>query len=73
MQGGARLKKTTTVNLGKGGTDTVNIGDNTKGKGKLVIENMDSNRDTLNYGGQSFTRKDIEDGVAGLPDNNELG
>merc|ERR1711871_746354 len=59
LQGGSKLKKNNTVDLGKGGTDTVNIGDNIKGKGKLIIENMDGKRDTLNYGGQSFTRKDI--------------
>lgn len=72
LSGGSKLKKTNTVDLGKGGTDTVIIGQNTTGKGKLIIENMDK-RDTLSYGGEEFTKKQIVKGEADLPSFIELG
>jgi len=72
LTGGAKLKKTSTVDLGKGGTDKVIIGNNTTGKGKLVIENMDK-RDTISFGGEDFTKKQIEDGNVDLPAFLELG
>ena len=72
LTGGAKLKKTNTVDLGKGGTDKVIIGNNTTGKGKLVIENMDK-RDTLSYGGEDYTKKQIKNGEADIPGFIELG
>ena len=72
LSGGVKLKGTNTVDLGKGGTDTVIIGQNTTGKGKLVIENMDK-RDTLSYGGEEYTKKQILKGEADLPGFLELG
>ena len=74
LTGGSTVKKTNTVDLGKGGTDTVTIGNDVvvKGNGKLVIENMDK-RDTLSYGGEEFTKKQIKNGEADLPSFIELG
>ena len=73
IKGGATLKKTTTVDLGKG-ADTVIIGNNikAKGKSKLVIENMSKN-DKLVFGGEEFTKKQIVNGEADLPGFIELG
>ena len=75
LGGGSKLKKTNTVTFGKGGTDTVNIGDNVQAgkKAKLIVEGMDKKRDTVVYGGESFTREDIESGKADLPGFLELG
>ena len=72
LSGGSKLKKINTVDLGRGGTDNVIIGQNTIGKGKLVIENMDK-RDTLSYGGEEYTKKQIVKGEADLPGFIELG
>ena len=74
LTGGATLKKTNTVDLGQGGKDVVTVGNdvNAKGKAKLVIENMDD-KDTLNYGGESYSLSDIQNGDADLPSFLELG
>lgn len=74
LTGGATLKKTNTVDLGKKGVDTVVIGDDIKAKKKasLVIENM-SKKDTLSYGGEDYSLKQIRNGNADLPSFIELG
>jgi len=69
--GGANLKKTNTVDLGKG-ADKVIVGNGITGKGKLVIENMDK-KDRLSYNGEEFTLKQIQNGNADLPGFLELG
>jgi len=69
--GGATLKGTNTVDLGKG-ADKVIVGNEIKGKGKLVIKNMDK-KDRLSYNGEEFTLKQIQNGDADLPGFLELG
>ena len=72
LTGGAKLKGTNTLDLGKGGKDRVIIGNNVEGKGKLVIENMDK-KDRLVYDGNEYKLKDITSGDADLPGFLELG
>ena len=69
--GGANLRGTNTVDLGKG-TDKVIIGNEITGKGKLVIKNMDK-KDRLSYNGEEYTLKQIQNGDADLPGFLELG
>jgi len=71
ITGGANLRKTTTVDLGKG-ADNVIVGNGITGKGKLVIKNMDK-KDTLTYNGEDYTLKQIQNGDADLPGFLELG
>jgi len=60
--GGLKLKKTTTVETGKG-KDIVQVGETRQGKGKLLLADF-SKKDRLQVGDELLTKKDIKDGLA---------
>ena len=61
FSGGVSFKGKSTVDLGKGGTDSVVIDGSVK-PGKLVITSF-SKKDTIVFGGETFTYKDIKNGA----------
>jgi len=60
--GDLKLKKTTTVETGRG-KDIVQIGETRRGKGKLLLADF-SKKDRLHIGDEILTKKDIKDGQA---------
>ena len=71
ISGDVKIKGTNTIDLGKG-KDKLVIGEAVSAgkKGKLVLENMGS-KDKVKIAGETFTKKDIENGDA--PGFIELG
>ena len=59
---GTKYKGKTTIDLGKGGKDSVVVENNKVKGGNLVITNF-TKKDTITIGGETFTFKDIKNGA----------
>jgi hypothetical protein len=59
---GVTFKGESTIDLGKGGKDSVIIEADSLGKGKLEITNF-TKKDTLTVGDDTFTHKDFKKGA----------
>jgi hypothetical protein len=59
---GATLKGNNTIDLGKGGKDSIVIKADSIGKAKLTITNF-TKKDTLTVGDEKLTYKDIKNGA----------